>query len=81
MMWAELEKLVRAHADTSENHGKVLGCLLECKKPSEDSKPSPKKGAAAAAAASEKIKEEREDPELAMKEHDRLALIIIDIML
>lgn len=34
-MWSELEKLVRAHSTTSEDHGKVLECLLECKKPSE----------------------------------------------
>ena len=64
-MWAELEKLVRAHSDTSDNHNKVLACLLECKKPTEEPKVSPKK------AASEKIKEEKEDPELAMREHDR----------
>ena len=44
-MWAELEVFVRKHCDTSANHGKVLECLLECKKPSEESKPvtTPKK--------------------------------------
>lgn len=37
-MWSELETLVRAHAGTSDQHGKVLDCLLECKKPSDDRK-------------------------------------------
>ena len=32
-LWAELESLVRAFADTSENHSKVLDCVLNCKKP------------------------------------------------
>ena len=41
-MWAELEKFVRAHSDTSPMHEKILECLLECKKPSESSS-SPKK--------------------------------------
>lgn len=35
-MWSELEALIQAHAGTSEMHQKVLDCLLECKKPSED---------------------------------------------
>lgn len=41
-MWSELEMLVQAYADTSPNHQKVLDCLLDCKKPTEDK--SPKKG-------------------------------------
>ena len=49
-MWAELEKFVRAHSDTSPYHEKVLECLLECKKPSAESA-SPKKGKAAKEAA------------------------------
>ena len=30
--------MVRAHADTSPMHQKVLDCLLDCKKPSDDMK-------------------------------------------
>ena len=37
-MWSELESMVRAHSDTSPMHQKVLECLLECKKPSDDAK-------------------------------------------
>ena len=37
-MWSELEGMVRAHSDTSPMHQKVLECLLECKKPSDDAK-------------------------------------------
>lgn len=37
-MWSELETMVRAHADTSPMHQKVLECLLDCKKPSDDAK-------------------------------------------
>ena len=33
-MWAELERLIRAHSTTSPSHQKVLECLLECKRPS-----------------------------------------------
>ena len=35
-MWAELESFVRAHADTSPMHQRILECLLECKKISPD---------------------------------------------
>lgn len=44
--WNELETLIRFHSDTSPMHGKVLECLLDCKKPTEDSKTitSPKRG-------------------------------------
>ncbi len=42
-MWAELEKLVRAHSATSPTHAQVLECLLECKRPSEGSTVSPKR--------------------------------------
>ncbi|XP_048741642.2 integrator complex subunit 13-like [Ostrea edulis] len=42
-MWAELESLIRAHADTSPQHQRVLECLLKCKKPTDDAKSSPKK--------------------------------------
>ena len=41
-MWSELEMLVKAYADTSPNHQKVLECLLDCKKPTAEDK-SPKK--------------------------------------
>ena len=41
-MWSELEMLVKAYADTSPNHQKVLECLLDCKKPTAEEK-SPKK--------------------------------------
>ena len=40
-MWAELEKLIRVHSNTSPEHQQILDCLLECKKPS-DSAVSPK---------------------------------------
>ena len=30
-MWAELERFIRLHAKTSEQHKKVLDCLLDCK--------------------------------------------------
>jgi hypothetical protein len=42
-MWSELESLIRAHADTSPQHQRVLECLLKCKKPTDDTKSSPKK--------------------------------------
>jgi hypothetical protein len=45
-MWNEFEKFIRAHTNNSPNHRKVLECLLECRRPNEDSKissPSPKK--------------------------------------
>lgn len=38
-MWSELEKLIEAYADTSPNHQKVLDCLNDCKKPTEDKSP------------------------------------------
>lgn len=31
-LWAELERLIRAHADTSPQHKLILDCVLECKK-------------------------------------------------
>ncbi|XP_052284030.1 integrator complex subunit 13-like isoform X16 [Dreissena polymorpha] len=43
-MWSELETLVRAHANTSEAHKRVLECLLECKKPSDDRRKLDKTG-------------------------------------
>jgi len=37
MMWAELEDLVRAHADSSPQHAAVLDLLLDCRpSPSDD---------------------------------------------
>lgn len=42
-MWAELESLIRAHADSSPQHQRVLECLLKCKKPTDDARSSPKK--------------------------------------
>jgi len=40
-MWAEFERFVRSHADTSPMHQKVLECLVECKKlPSDSAKAS-----------------------------------------
>ena len=41
-MWSELETLVRAHVSTSDEHGQVLECLLECKKPSDDKRKTDK---------------------------------------
>lgn len=44
-LWNELESLVRSNSDLSSQHEKVLGCLLECKKPSnlsEDPRTSPR---------------------------------------
>ena len=39
-MWAEFERFVRNHADTSPMHQKVLECLVDCKKlPSDSAKP------------------------------------------
>ncbi|KAK7102296.1 integrator complex subunit 13-like [Littorina saxatilis] len=32
-LWGELESLVRSYSDTSEEHVKVLDCLLDCRKP------------------------------------------------
>ncbi|CAG5133701.1 unnamed protein product [Candidula unifasciata] len=43
-LWAELETLVRAYSDTSPQHVKILECLLECKKPGEDTVLLTKKG-------------------------------------
>lgn len=60
-MWSELELLIRAHADTSENHQKVLECLLECKKPSDEKRKLEKVAA----------KEEMSEAESAWKEMDR----------
>lgn len=37
-MWSELEKFVEAHANNSPNHVKILECLLECKRPPEESR-------------------------------------------
>ena len=40
-MWAEFERFVRSHSDTSPMHQKVLECLVECKKlPSDVAKAS-----------------------------------------
>ena len=34
-LWSELERLIRAHADTSPQHKLILDCVLECKKADE----------------------------------------------
>lgn len=60
-MWSELEALVQAHAGTSDMHQKVLDCLLECKKPSEDRRKSEKMA----------IKEELSEAESAWKDIDK----------
>lgn len=60
-MWSELEALVKAHAGTSDMHQKVLDCLLECKKPSEDRRKSEKMA----------IKEELSEAESAWKDIDK----------
>lgn len=44
-MWCELESLIRAYAETSPQHQEVLTCLLDCKRPSDDSKTTSKKSA------------------------------------
>ncbi|XP_052780061.1 integrator complex subunit 13-like isoform X2 [Mya arenaria] len=61
-MWQELETLVSAHAGTSENHKRVLECLLECKKPSDDKRRLDKSGQA---------KEEISEAESAWKDLDK----------
>lgn len=67
-MWAELEKFVRAHADTSPAHEKVLECLVECKKPSE---PSHKKGRGSKDVEVKEEKPASPEPAVAWKELDR----------
>ena len=37
-MWSELEKYIEVHVNNSANHAKVMECLLECKKPTEESR-------------------------------------------
>jgi len=40
-MWAEFERYVRSHSETSPMHQKVLECLVDCKKlPTDSSKAS-----------------------------------------
>lgn len=63
-MWSELEALVQAHASTSDNHQKVLECLLECKKPSEDRRKSEKIS----------MKDELSEVESAWKDLDKYVL-------
>lgn len=63
-MWAELENLIRAHADSSPQHQKVLECLLKCKKPSDDVKSSP-------SSTKEEKQETNTDQNYAWKELDR----------
>lgn len=64
-MWSELETLVRMHSGTSEMHGKVLECLLECKKPSDEKRRT------------EKGKEELSEVESAWKDLDRFGNIFV----
>ncbi|XP_071082400.1 integrator complex subunit 13-like [Haliotis cracherodii] len=69
-LWAELEMLVRAHVLTSPFHEKVLECLLECKKPSDDAKGSPKKALEKSASKDEKMEvSEQED---SWKDYDKM---------
>lgn len=63
-MWAELENLIRAHADSSPQHQRVLECLLKCKKPSDDVKSSP-------SSTKEEKQETNTDQNYAWKELDR----------
>lgn len=60
-MWSELEALIQAHAGTSEMHQKVLDCLLECKKPTEDRRKTEKQA----------VKEELSEVESAWKDLDK----------
>lgn len=39
-MWNELERFVRAYSNTSASHGKVLECVMECKRKNNDDSPT-----------------------------------------
>jgi hypothetical protein len=68
-MWNELEKLVQAYANTSNNHKRILDCLLDCRKAEDSSTVEIKQ---------EPIKEEKpvvtEKKDVPWKEYDRLVL-------
>eukprot|EP00106_Octopus_bimaculoides_P016217 XP_014783659.1 PREDICTED: protein asunder homolog [Octopus bimaculoides] len=68
--WNELETLIRCYSDSSPMHEKVLECLIDCKKPSEDSRtlPSPKRTADKAFA---KDKLDASESEQSWKEFDK----------
>ncbi|CAI9740400.1 Hypothetical predicted protein [Octopus vulgaris] len=68
--WNELETLIRCYSETSPMHEKVLECLIDCKKPTEDSRtlPSPKRSADKAFA---KDKVDASESEQSWKEFDK----------
>ncbi|XP_064604179.1 integrator complex subunit 13-like isoform X2 [Liolophura sinensis] len=77
-MWSELEMLVRVYSTTSDQHNKVLDCLLELKKPSpEDFKPTtsapPKKAPEKAFVKEEKM--DTSNVEKGLKELDRFQMM------
>ena len=60
-MWSELEKFVDAHVSNSRNHAKVLECLLECKRPAEESRISSLPFKKSAENGHSSVKEEKPD--------------------
>lgn len=60
-MWSEMEALVQAHAGTSDMHLKILECLLECKKPSDEKRKADKLA----------VKDELSEVESAWKDLDK----------
>ena len=70
-MWSELEQLVRAHVDNSEDHQKILECILECRQPDSSSGKaggSPTKRSASQAAVVKEEKMDTSDPDSAWAE-------------
>ncbi|ESO95710.1 hypothetical protein LOTGIDRAFT_116674, partial [Lottia gigantea] len=53
-LWSELEQMASPHSDSSTEHAEILQCILDCKRPSDETKASPKKEKAA-------VKEEKMD--------------------
>lgn len=79
VMWNELETLIRVHC-TTENHGKVLECLQECRKPlpEEGTKPGRKNASGSGDDKSGRksadkvvLKEEKPEVDIMWKELDR----------
>ncbi len=78
-MWSELERLLRAHAESTSNHQKLLDCLLELKQPpgGDTATASPVKSAGVVDGAdrgSEVVKEEKPSPamlEASLNEFDK----------
>ena len=64
-MWSEMEALVQAHAGTSDMHQKILECLLECKKPSDEKRKADKLT----------VKDELSEVESAWKDLDKYDMV------